>query len=141
MRIPQSSAPTRYPDHFLAIFEYFNFLFSGFLVSCDCTQWDLDYYVFSSASATVISTSYFAIFSMHIFEIPEVQEGPEVAVSAKDNMRTTPAIAAIRSTHCCELVPHKMPATGASMSTSAKNPDLINEITLLQYANFTICDA
>ena len=51
-------------------------------------------------------------------------------------MRTTATVTPVGSTHCSELVAHKMLAAGASMAASAENPDLVNEIAFFQLLVF-----
>ena len=52
-------------------------------------------------------------------------------------MGTAATIATIGATQCGKLIPPEMLTTGTAMSATAKNANLINEITFLQNCIFT----
>ena len=126
--ISQSSAASFDPDDFLAIFENFHFLQSGFFVETNGAQWHFQYHIISVLSGAVIFISSLSVLCVHVLIVAHVQEGPEIAVASQDDVTAPASVATIWTCHRIELGAHEMSAACATVSAAAEDADLIDEI-------------
>ena len=65
-----------------------------------------------------------------------MQERPEILITPKNDMSPAAPISTIGTTHGSELITHKMTAPRTTMTTAAKDPDLVYKIAFFQYFTF-----
>jgi hypothetical protein len=138
MRITQSTFTPLDPNHFLPVFQDLHFLFPAFFIPGNCTQGHFYNNVFPEATGFIIPASSFPVFSQYVFIITQMEQGPEVFIAFQDDMPASASITTIGAAHGSKLIPHKMPAARSTMTTAAKDPDLVNKIAFFQYFMFAL---
>src|SRR5690606_23833960 len=136
VRVAESAFSAGEPDYFLAVFVDLGFLGAGFFIAGDFAKRHFDYNIFSEAAGLTISAPVFAVFGQYIFEVSEVEQGPEVAVAFEDDVSAAAAVATIGATEGGEFISHEVFAAWSAVSASAEDPDLVNKIALFQIRKF-----
>jgi hypothetical protein len=99
-----------------AFHEYFNLIvigyltkfFAGFGIDCNCTKGHFNCNILAIGSCAPTSASRFAMASKYMSLVFKVDQCPQLIVSLKVNMTTSPAISSVGTTFGLELFAPKM---------------------------------
>ena len=115
-------------DDFLSLVQNLQHYFFCLCISHDRTKWNINVDIGTIGAMLVLSSPGVAMTGNYVPRVFQMQKRPVLGIAANDDVASTAAITAIRTTLGRHSIPHEVSRTRPASARTAADLNVINKI-------------